>query len=181
LPTHNLGVQLGVTLPTGQYGTATNFYNGPNAGTPLDASLQAGTGSTDLIVGAYYYRAVSQDFDAFANVQFQSAIAEKQNQPGNDYRPGNTATLSFGVRYEANPKWIPQLQVNLSHKSADQGALADTTDTAGTVAYLSPGLTVHIVHKLHLYTVFQLPVYSNLDGYQLFPHWTATMGVSYAF
>jgi len=181
LATHNLGVQLGVTLPTGQYGTATNFYNGPNAGTPLDASLQARTGSTDLIVGAYYYRAVSQDFDAFANVQFQSAIAEKQNQPGNDYRPGNTATLSFGVRYEANPKWIPQLQVNLSHKSADQGALADTTDTAGTVAYLSPGLTVHIVHKLHLYTVFQLPVYSNLDGYQLFPHWTATMGVSYAF
>jgi len=182
LPTHNLGVQLGVKLPTGQYGTAANFYNGPNAGTPLDASLQAGTGSADLIVGAYYYRAVSQDFDAFANVQFQSAIAEKQNQSGNDYRPGNTATLSFGVRYEANPKWIPQLQVNLSHKSADQGALADTTtDTAGTVAYLSPGLTVHIVHKLHLYTVFQLPVYSNLDGYQLFPHWTATMGVSYAF
>src|SRR5207247_9856926 len=63
LPTHNLGLQLGVKLPTGHYGSAVNFYRGPNAGTPLDASLQAGTGSTDLIVGAYYYRAVSENFD----------------------------------------------------------------------------------------------------------------------
>ena len=47
--------------------------SGPNAGMPLDASLQPGTGSTDLIVGAYYYRAISQNFDAFVNAQFQSA------------------------------------------------------------------------------------------------------------
>jgi hypothetical protein len=181
LPTHNLGVQLGVKLPTGQYGTAVGFYDGPNAGAPLDASLQAGTGSTDIIVGAYYFQAVSQDFDAFANVQFQSAIAHKMNQPGNDYRPGNNTTLSVGLRYEANPRVIPQLQLNLLRKSADQGALADTPDTAGTVAYLSPGLTAQVVHKLYAYSVLQFPVYSNLSGYQLFPHWTATVGLSYAF
>ena len=181
LPTHNLGVQLGVKLPTGQYGTAVGFYDGPNVGAPLDASLQAGTGSTDLILGAYYFQAVSQDFDAFANVQFQSTIAHKMNQPGNDYRPGNATTLSVGLRYEANPQVIPQLQLNLSRKSADQGALADTTDTAGTVAYLSPGLTAQIVRKLYAYSVLQFPVYSNLSGYQLFPHWTATVGLSYAF
>src|SRR5256885_14202646 len=29
LPTHNLGVQLGVKLPTGHYGTAGDFNNGP--------------------------------------------------------------------------------------------------------------------------------------------------------
>jgi len=181
LPTHNLGVQLGVKLPTGQYGTAVNFYDGPNVGTPLDASLQAGTGSTDVIVGAYYYQPISQDFDAFANIQFQSALEHHQNQPGNDFRPGNASTLSLGLRYEENPTVIPQLQLNLSRKSADQGALADTTDTAGTVAYLSPGLTAQLVHKLYAYAVLQFPVYSNLSGYQLFPHWTATAGLSYAF
>jgi hypothetical protein len=181
LPTHNLGIQLGVKLPTGQYGTAVNFYDGPNVGTPLDASLQAGTGSTDVIVGAYYYQPISQDFDAFANVQFQSALEHKQNQPGNDFRPGNASTLSLGLRYEENPKVIPQLQLNLSRKSADQGTLADTPDTAGTVAYLSPGLTAQLVHTLSAYTVLQFPVYSNLSGYQLFPHWTATAGLSYAF
>jgi hypothetical protein len=181
LSTHNLGLQLGVKLPTGQNGTAVNFYDGPNVGTPLDASLQAGTGSTDVIVGAYYFRPVSENFDAFANVQFQSAVSHKLDQPGNDFRPGNTTTASLGLRYEKSPTFVPQLQLNLSRKSADQGALADTTDTAGTVAYLSPGFTAQIVSKLHAYSVLQFPVYSNLSGYQLFPHWTATAGLSYAF
>ena len=54
LPTHNLGVQLGVKLPTGRYYPYITFYDGPSAGAPLDASLQPGTGSTDVIVGAYY-------------------------------------------------------------------------------------------------------------------------------
>ena len=98
LPTHNLGLQLGVKLPTGHYGTAVSFDHGPDAGSPLDASLQAGTGSTDVILGAYYYQAVSQDFDLFTNVQFQSAVAHQQNQPGNDFRPGNLETFSVGVR-----------------------------------------------------------------------------------
>ncbi|MDE1951288.1 MAG: transporter [Betaproteobacteria bacterium] len=193
LPTHNLGLQLGVKLPTGHYGgpdaagTGTvghepvTFSRGPAAGQLLDTSLQAGTGSTDLIVGAYFYQAVSQNFDAFVNGQFQAAVMHKLDQPGQDYRPGNLATVSFGVRYEKNPDVVPQLQVNLSHKSADQGALADTADTAGTVAYLSPGLSMSLTKGMQLYGFIQLPVYSKLEGYQLFPHWTATAGMSYAF
>jgi hypothetical protein len=179
LPTHNLGLQLGVKLPTGPYGTAMNFQTGPNAGTPLDASLQPGTGSTDLILGAYYFQPISQDFDAFATANFQTAVAHQQNQPGADFRPGNSLTASFGVRYEAHPRWVPQLQVNLYDKRADQGALADVLDTAGFVAYLSPGLTVRLVHRLQLYGILQIPVYSNLGGYQLFPHWAGTIGFSY--
>jgi len=85
------------------------------------------------------------------------------------------------VRYEADPRFVPQLQVNLFRRDADQGALADTTDTAGTVAYLSPGATVQVRDRMHLYGFVQLPVYSNLNGYQLFPHWTASVGLSYAF
>lgn len=181
LPTHNLGVQLGVKLPTGRYGTSVNFDTGPNVGAPLDASLQPGSGSTDVIVGAYYYQAVSQNFDAFINGQFQSAVAHKQDQPGNDFRPGNALTVSVGLRYEADPRWVPQLQLNLSHKSADQGALADTPDTEGTVAYLSPGITLKVTGHLHVYGFAQVPVYSRLDGYQLAPRWTASLGGSYAF
>jgi hypothetical protein len=181
LATHNLGLQFGVKIPTGQFGTRVDFSSGPNAGTPLDASLQLGTGSTDIIVGAYYYQAISQDFDAFINGQFQAAVAQRQDEPGNDFRPGNSATMSIGVRYEATPLWVPQLQLNLYRKSADQGALADTPDTAGTVVYLSPGLTVPAMQHMHIYGFVQLPVYSKLDGYQVFPHWTASVGVSYAF
>lgn len=180
LPTHNLGLQLGVKLPTGHYGTAVDFNGGPNAGTPLDASLQPGTGSTDVIVGAYYYQAISQDFDVFANAQFQSAVKHHMDQPGNDYRPGNSTTVSFGLRYESNPRLVPQLQVNLLRKSRDQGALADIESTAGNVAYVSPGLTAQVAARLHVFGFVQVPVYSNLYGYQLFPRYTASVGVSYA-
>lgn len=180
LPTNNLGLQFGLKLPSGKYGTAIDFYGGPRAGTPLDASLQPGTGSTDVIVGAYYYQAISQDFDVFANGQFQSAVQHHMDQPGNDYRPGNSTTVSFGLRYAASAQWMPQLQVNLLHKSPDQGALADIQNTAGNVAYLSPGLTIRLGSLLQVFGFVQLPVYSNLYGYQLFPRYTVSVGASYA-
>jgi hypothetical protein len=181
LPAHNLGLQLGVKLPTGDYGTAVDFNRGPQAGAPLDASLQPGMGSTDIILGAYYYRPISENFDVIVNGQFQSALREKMDRQGFDYRPGNSGTLSVGLRYEAHPAWAPQLQLNLLHKSADQGALADVPDTVGTVAYLSPGATAQLLPQLHVFGFVQVPVYSNLHGYQLFPRFTVSVGLSYAF
>jgi hypothetical protein len=191
LPTRNLGVQLGVKLPTGSYGGETDnglivgnpvlFKSGPGLGQALDTSLQAGNGSTDLTAGVYYYQPVSQDFDAFVNGQFEAAVSERMDEPGADFRPGNQLTMSAGLRYEAHPDWVPQLQINLLHKSADQGAFADATDTAGNVAYLSPGITVSLRKNLQVYAFAQLPVYSHLSGYQLFPRWTGSLGVSTAF
>jgi hypothetical protein len=58
-------------------------------------------------------------------------VTHKLDRPGDDYRPGNATTVSFGLRYEANPRWVPQLQMNLLHKSPDQGALADVQNTGG--------------------------------------------------
>ncbi len=182
LPTHNLGVRIGVKLPTGHYGTAVDFNSGPAAGEPLDASLQPGTGSTDLIVGAYYYQAVSQNFDVVANAQFQSALAHHLNQPGEDYRPGNSTTVSLGIRYAGYAqRWTPQLQLNLLRKAPDQGALADVQNTAGTVAYVSPGARINVMKRLQLFGFVQVPVYSNLYGDQLFPRYTVSAGLSYAF
>lgn len=180
LAMHNFGVQLGVKLPTGQYGTDVKFKSGPAAGEPLDASLQPGTGSTDIIVGAYFYQPVGTDFNVFATLQFQSAVISKQSQPGSDFRPGNSTTGTLGIRYVHDPRVMPQLQLNLLHKSVDQGALADITSTAGEVAYLSPGVTVKVAERLNAYLFGQLPVYSNLVGYQLFPRYTVSVGASYA-
>ncbi len=195
LPAHNLGLQAGLKLPTGNYGgqnvvtgatvghNPTFFTGGPNAQAQqaLDTSLDPGTGTTDAIVGAYYFQPVSRDFDAYASVQFQAALFENLNQVNADYRPGNLATFSFGTRYEADPHLIPQFQVNITRKGADGGALADTGDTAGTVVYLSPGITVGLPFDLHAYGFVQVPVYSQLSGYQLYPHWTASVGLNYRF
>lgn len=180
LASRELGVQLGVKLPSGRYGTAVDFSSGPSAGTPVDASLQPGSGSTDVILGAYYHHPVSLNFDLFGSIQFQSAVRHHMDQPGNDYRPGNSTTGIIGVRYEADARWIPQLQLNLLHKSPDQGALADVQSTAGTVFYASPGINVQVAGRLRAFGFVQVPFYSNLYGYQLFPHYTVSAGLSYA-
>jgi len=193
LPTHNLGVQLGVKLPTGHYGgpdasgtgsvgkQPAPLSSGPNAGQTLDTSLQAGTGSTDLIVGAYYFQPISQDFDGFINGQFQAAVHQRLDQAGADFRPGNALNVNVGVRYMADPRYIPQLQLNVAHRGHDQGVLADTANSGGTVVYLSPGLTVNVLKNTQIYGFVQLPVYSRLDGFQLLPRWSASVGMSYAF
>jgi hypothetical protein len=188
LPTRNLGAQLGVKLPTGRYGGQTGagevvghptlFRSGPAMGQSLDTSLQAGTGSTDLIVGAYYYQPISQNFDFFANGQFQAAVAQRMHAAGADFRPGDLTTASLGLRYEAHANWIPQLQLNLQHKGGDQGALADRPSSEGSVAYLSPGISASLGRHIQAYAFVQVPVYSRLAGYQLFPGWTGTMGIS---
>lgn len=190
LATKNLGLQFGVKWPTGNYGgqsasgrlvrRPTLFTSGPAIGQSLDSSLQAGTGSTDAIIGAYYYQPISQNFDAFVNAQFQAALSERLSAAGANFRPGNASTASMGVRYEAHANWVPQVQINLLRKSADRGALADRPDTAGTVAYLSPGISASLGNQLQWYAFVQLPIYSRLQGYQLFPRWTATVGVSMA-
>jgi hypothetical protein len=198
LEDRNLGVQVGVKTPTGRYGGANAdgtgsvgrhpiaFDTGPISQRPapdnlVDTSLQPGNGSTDVILGIYYHQPVSDNFDGFASAQFQAAVAHKLDQPGADFRPGNTWTGTFGVRYEASPTVVPQLQVNIFRKGADQGALADNPDSAGTVVYLSPGATFSVTEKLQAFAFVQVPVYSNLIGYQLAPRWTASAGLSYSF
>jgi hypothetical protein len=180
LPSREFGVQLGLKLPTGQYGTAVDFHSGPLAGQPLDASLQPGTGSTDVIAGAYYHHPVSRNLELFASALFQAAVKERMDQPGSDYRPGNSSTGIVGLRYQADPRWVPQLQLNLLHKAPDTGALADVQNTAGTVLYASPGITLQLHSRLFVFGFVQVPVYSNLYGYQLFPRFTASVGLSYA-
>jgi len=200
LPTKNLGVQFGIKLPTGNYGgpgpansdnavgqgsvgrNPVGFGPAGNAGsTYLDTSLNVGNGSTDVILGSYYFQPVSQDFDAFINGQYQFSVKQELNQSLANFRPGNQENISFGLRYAANPQVVPQLQMNLTHKSADSGFLADTNDTSGSVAYLSPGVTVSAMHNTLLYAFLQVPIYSNLAGYQLFPRYTASVGMSYHF
>jgi len=48
------------------------------------------------------------------------------------------------------------------------------------VAYLSPGFTAQFA-GLHVFGFVQVPAYSNLYGYQLFPRFTASVGASYGF
>jgi hypothetical protein len=53
--------------------------------------------------------------------------------------------------------------------------------TVVPVVYVSPGIGLQLRSKLQMFGFVQRPVFSRLDGYQVFPHWTGSLGVSYEF
>lgn len=171
---HDYGLQFGLKLPTGS--TSVNFATGPEAGGQLDRGLQPGTGTTDLILGVYHFGFLTDTLNYFVQGQVQSAL-----DMANQYRPGASATVTAGVQYIGLPKITPQLQVNLRVVKRDSGAEADVLSTGGTLAYVSPGATYAISAEWHAYGFVQLPVYQRVNGLQLTPRATATLGIRYLF
>ncbi|MDR3395204.1 MAG: hypothetical protein P4L70_09420 [Parasulfuritortus sp.] len=173
-PDGDIGLLFGLKLPTGE--TTANFTAGPLAGSALDRSLQAGTGSTDLTLGAYRFGALNKDWDWFAQGLFQTALKTRD-----DYRPGNALNLNGGFRYMSWGRWVPQVQVNAKTGARDTGANADTENSGGTLVYLSPGLTFNMNKSAKVYGFVQLPLYQYVNGVQLAPRWNASIGTTLNF
>ena len=54
-------------------------------------------------------------------------------------------------------------------------------DSGGKTIYLSPGVTVPVNDRVKVYAFVQLPVYQNLNGFQLAPRYTASVGTRIEF
>lgn len=175
------GVILGVKLPTG--GHNANFNAGAAAGSPLDSSLQIGTGSTDVIIGGYTTGAVGR------HVWFVQGTVQRAMATQNNFRPGDTITLNTGVRYAGFGATVsPMLQLNIVNRQADSGASATPPDpitggptTGGTLAYLAPGASVRVGGGVSVYGFVQLPIYQHVNSLQLVPKYTLTLGTRMAF
>ena len=176
-PQHNLGVLFGVKLPTGSYtqtGTSTDLTApGPVA---IDRGLQPGTGTTDIILGGYYAETLNKNWDYFTQAMYQSALNSKDQ-----YKPGDGVNLNVGMRYMGFENFTPQIQINARHVQRDSGANADTVSTGGTLVYLSPGIVVPVSKQASIYGFVQLPIYQNVNGVQLAPRFTASLGARYSF
>jgi len=177
-PQHNAGVLFGFKLPTGSH-TETGISTDP--ATPgevatIDRGLQPGTGTTDLIVGAYYFDALNKDWDYFTQATYQTALDSKD-----EYRPGNGINLNAGVRFMGFTNVLPQLQFNYRHVEHDNGANADEVSTGGDLVYLSPGFVVPVDKETSVYGFVQLPVYQDVRGAQLAPRYIASMGIRFSF
>ena len=171
---HSFGVQFGVKLPTG--GTKQTFNAGAEAGQPLDAGLRLGTGTTDLLLGFYAFGNLATDWGCFGQVLFQKPTAEK-----NGFKPGDGANASLGLRYTGFTGVTPHLQLNLRAEGRESGINADIPDSGATLAYLSPGLTFNLSTTLHVYLFAQVPVAQRVNGLQLEPKWSASVGMHYTF
>ena len=176
-PQHNVGLLFGLKLPTGSHtetGTSTDLGNPGTVA--IDRGLQPGTGTTDAILGAYYLDEINKNWGYFTQAIVQKAFNSKDQ-----YKPGDGLNLNLGFRYMGFEDITPQIQMNARFVAHDTGANADTTSTGGTLVYLSPGATLRVSKQMKLYGFVQLPIYQDVNGVQLSPRWTASLGANYSF
>jgi hypothetical protein len=174
---HNLGLLFGFKLATGSY-TETGNSTDPTAPgpAPIDRGLQPGSGTTDVIVGAYYNNAINHYLGYFTLATYQAALYSTDS-----YRPGNSLNATAGVRYVGFVYVIPQIQFNFHNSQRDTGAMADNISTGGSQLYISPGIVAAASDRVSLYSFVQVPVYQYVNGVQLAPRFTVSAGVRYAF
>jgi len=171
------GLRFGLKLPTGNI----NLEMVP--GTPMERSLQPGSGSTDAILGAYYHQdEVDAPWGWFASAQLQSALTTRDN-----YRLGNDVALDAGAHYALSPALTGLLQLNAHFKERDSGLNALAL-SGGHSLNLSPGLSFSVAPKTRLYGFVQLPLYqyANSDpadpaAGQLTAPWSLSFGISQTF
>ena len=177
-PQHNFGVMFGLKLATGSH-TKTGVSTDPTApgdSAAIDRGLQPGSGTTDGILGAYYYDTLNRDWDYFVQGTVQAALNSSDN-----FKPGTGYNFNMGLRYMGFAKVMPQIQLNARYVEHDTGANADQTSTGGTLIYLSPGLVVPITKQTSVYGFLQVPIYQYVRGVQLTPRYTASIGARYSF
>jgi hypothetical protein len=97
------------------------------------------------------------------------------------FKPGSSLNANLGVRYLGFDAVVPQLQLNAKFLSRDSGANATPDDSGGTTLYLSPGFVAPISEKVKVFGFLQVPVYQNLNGYQLAPKYILSVGTRFEF
>lgn len=174
LEDHSFGVQLGLKLPTGT--TRDAFKGGPQTGEPVDRGLQLGTGTTDLLLGIYKHGDLSDSWGYFAQALFQKPLNTKDG-----FRPGDGVNVNAGVRYTGYATVTPHLQVNVRAEGRESGASADVANSGATLAYLSPGLTVQAARQVQVFAFFQVPVTQRVNGLQIEPRSSVSVGLHMTF
>jgi hypothetical protein len=166
----SVGMSLGIKLPTGRY----NVTN--DEGDEAERMLQPGTGTTDLLAGVFYNRAVPGLGWLFAQARFEAALDSKDQ-----YRPGNRFYVDLGLRYSLASKLSLEAQLNAVVKSHDYGNNAEPDESGGKFLFFTPGVTYTLTQSLQLYAFIQLPLYQYVNGVQLTAHWATLGGVSWRF
>jgi hypothetical protein len=172
-PDMSTGVTFGVKLPTGNY---TGPYNPPNGlpasnpnsttgGLTYDRDSLPGSGSTDLLFGAYHVGGLTQDgkLAYFTQARFQMAIMEREGATGT-YRPGNEFDLGAGLTYALGAMGSfsnvsPLVQLIATDRHTD-GGTASSPSSGFRRLMVAPGIDLR-VKKLKIYADVSLPLVVN--------------------
>ena len=167
----SVGVMLGVKLPTGKHDVA-------NAdGDLAERTLQPGTGTTDVLLGAYWHgMAPMNDVSWFTRVQ---GVIPASTRDG--FKPGRQVSADAGARYAIGRDVGLMLQLNYGDKGRDHGPEAEPEDSGQRQLFVSPGISWNLGRSAQLYAFAQFPIYQRVNGVQLTADWSALAGVSWRF
>jgi hypothetical protein len=168
------GILFGIKLPTGDF--TDTFDSGPQQGEIVDRGLQLGTGTTDVILGAYHFGAWSSDWGYFTQAMAQAALNSRDG-----FKPGAGLNLNAGLRYTASPTWVPAVQLNLRTEKREEGINADVENSGATLLYLSPGITWNPNPRTSAFLFFQAPLHQRVNGLQLEATQLVSLGLHYHF
>lgn len=164
------GLTFGLKLPTGDYS-----YPG------FDRDTAIGTGSTDLLLGAYTMGNITADYawNWFGNLQWDKPLTFQDG-----YRPGAEINASVGASYDnwnvGNVQISPVLQFIASYRWRDSGPQANLDGSGYERMLISPGFRV-TVDQVRISGNVALPVYQHVNGTQLIAPAFFKMNVSYSF
>ena len=108
-------------------------------------------------------------------------LFQKPTSERNGFKPGDGVNANLGVRYTGFAGVTPHLQLNLRAEGRESGINADVENSGATLVYLSPGLTFNISQSFQVYVFGQVPVAQRVNGLQLEPKWSASVGMHFTF
>lgn len=172
-PDLSTGVTFGFKLPTGNY-----TWN--DAAGDVDRDTEIGSGSTDLLLGAFHrHNLFGGSFVGFVQGQADLPLLTRDQ-----YRPGFEIDASAGLYYRGwslgGVSLRPVAQVVGSERTHDCGANASPQDSGYQRVLLAPGFEVD-AHPLRVFADVGFPVYQHVTGNQLVAPTLFKLVASYMF
>ena len=162
---------LSVKFPTGAYTLR------DSDGAINEPTIQPGTGSIDVILGAQYMHQVIPE-----RLQWFAAGAWKRSGANSlDYRFGDETLLSAGVRHKVSKRATWSLQANGRRTSRDRYRSEDVPSTGVTYVDVTPGVAFEAAPGTSCYAFVQYPVSQRVNESQLAPRYALLIGLSKSY
>lgn len=164
------GLTFGLKLPTGDF----SFPD-------FDRDTEIGTGSTDLLLGAFRVGRVPS---ALGWAWFANAVLDQPVLTAGGYRPGGELDAAIGGYYDrtrlGDVTVAPVAQLVGSHRLRDSGTLGHFTDSGYDRILLAPGLEFDTA-LVRVYGDVGFPLYQYVHGNQLVAKALFKLNVGYRF
>ena len=162
------GITFGLKLPTGDWHHV-----------DFDRDTSIGTGSTDVLLGAYHQGYLAGSWNWFANAELDQPFLIRA-----DYRPGSEVDAVTGVYYNGwtigDLKVAPVAQVIGSYRHHDNGLAANPQNSGYERVLLSPGVEVNTA-GFRVYGDVGIPIYQYVRGNQLTANALFKLNISHNF